>query len=94
MNTGDDVNFPATGPCAAGPECVVLPGPDGILGTADDVAMSLNNFTRQITISPVLNSDGSVNPNLRQINVTVTYVSGTSTVPRVYTVDSLISAFR
>jgi prepilin-type N-terminal cleavage/methylation domain-containing protein len=94
VNTADDLNFPASGPCAAGPECVVMPGPDGILGTPDDVAMSLNNFTRQITISPVLNPDGSINPNLRQINVTVTYLSGSSSVPRVYTVDSLISAFR
>jgi prepilin-type N-terminal cleavage/methylation domain-containing protein len=94
VNTADDLNFPGSGPCAAGPECVVMPGPDGILGTPDDVAMSLNNFTRQITISPVLNTDGSINPNLRQINVTVTYVSGSSSVPRVYTVDSLISAFR
>lgn len=94
VNTADDLNYPASGPCAAGPECLVLPGPDGILGTADDVAMSLNNFTRQITISPVLNTDGSINPNLRQINVTVTYVNGNSSVPRVYTVDALISAFR
>jgi len=94
MNTADDLNYAASGPCPAGPECVVLPGPDGILGTADDVGMSLANFTRQITISPVLNSDGSINPNLRQVNVTVTYTSGTSTVPRVYTVDALISAFR
>jgi len=94
MNTADDLNYPASGPCPAGPECVVLPGPDGILGTADDVGMSLANFTRQITISPVFNSDGSINPNVRQVNVTVTYTSGTSTVPRVYTVDTLISKFR
>ena len=94
VNTADDLNFAASGPCVAGPECVVLPGPDGILGTADDVGMSLANFTRAITISPVLNSDGSIYPNLMQVNVTVTYTSGTSTVPRIYTVDALISAFR
>ncbi len=94
VNTGDDVNFPATGPCAAGPECVVLPGPDGILGTADDTAMSLANFTRQITIGTVLNADGTVNGNLKQITVTITYVSGSSSVARTYTVQALISAFR
>ena len=94
VNTADDLNYAASGPCPAGPECVVLPGPDGILGTADDVGMSLANFTRAITISPVLNSDGSINPNLKQINVTVNYTSGTSSVPRIYTVDALISAFR
>jgi prepilin-type N-terminal cleavage/methylation domain-containing protein len=94
VNTADDLNFAASGPCPTGPECLVLPGPDGILGTPDDVAMSLANFTRQITINPVLNSDGSTNPNVKQIVVAVTYVSGSSTVPRVYTVNSLISKFR
>jgi len=94
VNTADDLNFPAVGPCPAGPECVVMPGPDGILGTADDVGMSLGNFTRQITIGPVLEPDGTVNPNLKQITVTVSYATGTSSVPRVYTVNSLISAFR
>ena len=94
VNTADDVNFPANAPCPAGPECVVMPGPDGILGTADDVAMSLSNFTRQITISPVLESDGvTVNPNLKQISVTITYTSGTSSVPRTYSATGLISAF-
>ena len=44
VNTADDANFPATGPCPAGPECLVLPGPDGILGTADDKAMSLSQL--------------------------------------------------
>jgi len=95
VNTADDTNFPANGPCPAGPECLVLPGPDGILGTADDKAMSLANFTRQIQISQVLESDGvTVNPNLKQITVTVSYTTGTSTVPHVYTVNALVSAFR
>jgi prepilin-type N-terminal cleavage/methylation domain-containing protein len=95
VNTADDTNFPASGPCPAGPECLVLPGPDGILGTADDVAMSLANFKRQITINPVLEEDGvTTNPNLKQIVVTVSYSTGTSTVPHTYTVDALISAYR
>ncbi len=99
VNTGDDVNCPSNGPCAAGPECVVLPGPDGILGTPDDVAMSLANFTRQIQINSVLEADGvTLNPNLKQIVVTITYTTGGSaggsTVPYVYTVNALISAFR
>jgi prepilin-type N-terminal cleavage/methylation domain-containing protein len=93
VNTADDVNFPASGPCAAGPECLVLPGPDGILGTADDKAMSLANFKRQIAINSVLESDGvTIDPNLKQIVVTVTYVTGNST--HTYTVNALISAFR
>jgi prepilin-type N-terminal cleavage/methylation domain-containing protein len=95
VNTTDDVNCPASGPCAAGPECVVLPGPDGILGTADDLPMSLGNFTRQIQINPVLESDGvTVDPTLKQIVVTITYTTGGSSVPHVYTLDALISAYR
>lgn len=99
VNTSDDVECPSNGPCAAGPECVVLPGPDGILGTPDDVAMSLANFTRQIQINSVLEADGvTINPNLKQIVVTITYTTGGSagaaTVPNVYTVNALISAFR
>lgn len=95
VNTADDANFPAVPPCAAGPECIVLPGPDGVLGTADDVAMSLANFTRQIAINTVLEADGvTVNPNLKQIVVTVSYTKIGWTQPRVYTVTGLISAFR
>jgi prepilin-type N-terminal cleavage/methylation domain-containing protein len=95
VNTTDDLPFAANGACPAGPECVVLPGPDGILGTADDKAMSLANFTRQIQISSVLESDGvTTDPNLKQVTVTVSYSTGTSTVPRTYTVNALVSAFR
>ncbi len=94
VNTSDDVSFPASGACPAGPECLVLPGPDGILGTADDTAMSLANFRRQIQIGPVLESDGvTINPNLKQITVTVSYYSGGSTLPHSYTVNALISSF-
>ncbi|HKU27504.1 MAG TPA: prepilin-type N-terminal cleavage/methylation domain-containing protein [Candidatus Sulfotelmatobacter sp.] len=93
VNTADDVPFPAQGVCGAGPECITLPGPDGILGTPDDTAMSLGNFTRQIEIDPVLQPDGSVNPNLKQVIVTVSY-SNLSPVPRSYTVTALISSYR
>jgi type IV pilus modification protein PilV len=95
VNTADDVNFPATGVCPAGPECLVLPGRDGILGTADDFPMSLSNFRRQIQIGTVFENDGvTINPNLKQITVTVSYFSGGNTAPHTYTVTALISAFR
>jgi prepilin-type N-terminal cleavage/methylation domain-containing protein len=94
-NTADDVSCAASGPCPAGPQCVVLPGPDGILGTPDDVGMSLANFTRQIQINSVLENDGvTINPNLKQIVVTITYQMSGSSSPHTYSVDSLISAFR
>lgn len=95
VNTADDTNFPATGVCPTGPECLTLPGSDGILGTADDQPLSLNNFTRQILISSVLEADGvTIDPNLKQITVTVTYTTAGSSVPRNYSVNALISAFR
>jgi prepilin-type N-terminal cleavage/methylation domain-containing protein len=95
VNTADDVPFAANLPCAAGPECVVLPGPDGILGTPDDKALSLANFTREIRIGAVLEADGvTVDPNLKQITVIVSYSTGGSTVPRAYSVSALISSFR
>jgi prepilin-type N-terminal cleavage/methylation domain-containing protein len=95
VNTADDVSFPASGSCPAGPECITLPGADGILGTPDDKAMSLANFTRQIQIGSVLESDGvTIDPNLKQITVTVSYLTGGSTVPHTYSVNALISAFR
>lgn len=93
VNTADDLPFAAQGVCPAGPECITLPGADGILGTADDSPMSLANFTRQIQISPVLQADGSVNPNLKQVIVSVSYVT-TSNIPRTYSVTALISAYR
>jgi prepilin-type N-terminal cleavage/methylation domain-containing protein len=92
--TGDGA-CPANGPCAAGPQCLVLPGPDGILGTADDVGMSLSNFTRQIQIGSVLESDGvTINPNLKQITVTVNYFAAGSTTAHSYAVNALISSYR
>jgi prepilin-type N-terminal cleavage/methylation domain-containing protein len=95
VNTTDDLNCPASGPCAAGPECLVLPGPDGILGTADDVSMSLGNFRRQIQINPVLEADlVTVDPTLKQIVVTVSYTSGGNAAPHTYIVNALISAYR
>jgi len=55
-------------------ETMAKPGADGILSTADDEIVTLNDFTRQIEIAP-LNFDGTttVNPNLRQVTVTVRY---------------------
>ncbi len=95
VGTVDDINYPANGICPAGPECVVLPGPDGILGTADDVAMSLANFTRTIAINSVLESDGvTIDPNLKQIVVTVSYTKPGMTASRDYTVNALISTYR
>jgi len=56
-------------------DSMVLPGPDGKLGTGDDVTVPLVNFQRQILITNVTNADGSTNPDLRHIAVTVRVTS-------------------
>jgi hypothetical protein len=68
------------------------PGADGVLGNADDPLTPLTDYTREIQISDVLR-DGTavVNPNLRQITVTVRYnVNGWW---RTYTLTTFVSSF-
>lgn len=54
-------------------EVINLPGPDNLLGTADDRTVSLDGFDREISIRDISGSGGQ----LRSIVVTVTYQSGT-----------------
>jgi type II secretory pathway pseudopilin PulG len=75
-------------------DAIVLPGPDGILGTLDDIRQPLTNYQRRITISPVfLTGTTTVNNNLRLVTVTVKY-----TVPqfgtRQYQVNAYLSKYR
>ncbi len=83
--TADDGTTPQ-GACPLPYQCAILPGPDGILGTADDVTLSLSNFNRTITIN-------TINPDLKQVIVTVGYTDGRGH-PRNYTVSTLISSYR
>jgi competence protein ComGC len=77
---------------AAHPDSVIVgPGPDGILGTADDVVIPLSNMQRTIQIAPVLDAAGNVEPNVRTITITMTYTVGR--LNRTYTLVSYISAF-
>jgi hypothetical protein len=71
---------------------MVLPGPDGVLGTADDQTMTLANFSRTITISQVLLANGSVNEAMMAVSVSVSYTKG-GLPKRTYTVNGLISQF-
>jgi hypothetical protein len=57
-------------------EVVRAPGPDGQLDTVDDqlTPLSESRFTREIAITPMtLDGSATVNPNLRQVRVTVRY---------------------
>jgi hypothetical protein len=75
-------------------EVLQQPGPDGVLETGDDLRTPLGPelFQREIRIT-TLNNDGTttVNPNLRQIRVTVRYrVLGSW---RTYTLTTFVSAY-
>ncbi len=74
---------------------LTVPGPSGVLaGSAPpDVPIVLSNFKRQILITNVNNADGSPNPNLRQIQVTIQYPTSVNK-QRSYTVQALISSYR
>ena len=61
VNTGDDGEM----------EMSLRPGPDGILGTADDIETPMTNYTRQIEIANILLPNGTPNPNLRRMTVTI-----------------------
>jgi hypothetical protein len=65
---------------------ILGPGPDKILGTADDVVMPLTNMTRTIAIVDVIGESG-----LRQITITISYTVGSMT--RQYTLVSFIAQF-
>jgi type II secretory pathway pseudopilin PulG len=82
-NTSDDLDTPI--------ETLSFPGPDGLLGTADDEIWTLTNFQRQITISNVYDADASLDPDIRKITVNVRFK--TNNVWRTVTVSSFVSRF-
>jgi hypothetical protein len=60
-----------------------------VLGNSDDVHIPLSNFTRQVVITNV--TEGSVvNPNLKQIVVTINYTVGK--IQRTYVLTTYVSA--
>jgi prepilin-type N-terminal cleavage/methylation domain-containing protein len=77
-----------------GPETLKLPGPDGIVGTADDIVLPLTNYTRQIQISSVTDSDGDPNPSLRSVTITIAYKTPRFKTPKNYIMNSYISEYR
>jgi prepilin-type N-terminal cleavage/methylation domain-containing protein len=71
----------------ANPTVVITgPGPDKILGTSDDIVMSLTNMKRTIAITDVTGSSG-----LRMITITMTYTVGA--MRRQYVLVSYIAQF-
>ena len=75
-------------------EVMLHPGPDGLLGTGDDVSRSLASFQRTIAIDPILEDDGTVNRDIREVTVTMQYRSTVGGVQRTFQVTSYVSRFR
>jgi hypothetical protein len=68
-------------------ETMTLPGRDQILGTGDDVIVTLDAFTREIKIV-------DLSDDLRSITVTVTYSTGKAgSSPHSYTLTAFISTY-
>lgn len=84
--------IPGTGQDTSTLDRIILPGPDGKIGTSDDQVIPLTNYQRQILISPVYNSDGSLNTDMRKIAVTVRVLSARRGAHD-YTVTAFISRF-
>jgi type IV pilus modification protein PilV len=76
-----------------GVKCLNEPGPDGIMGTSDDIVLSLNNYQRQVLITPLLDSAGNPIQTLNQVTVTVQYTVPNSTVPKTYVINEYVSAY-
>ena len=62
----------------------------GFWATADDVETPLSSYERQIEITDILLPNGTANPNLRRLRVTVFYTVGGS--ERSYSLTTFISA--
>ena len=77
------------------PAPIYVPGSTGSMGGSNPstVQISLANFQRKVLISNVTDATGAVNPNLRQIVVTIQYPTANGH-PRSYTVQALISSYR
>ncbi len=78
----------------SGVQCLNEPGPDGIVGTADDVILSLSNYTRTIAITP-LSQGNPPTPiqTLVAVTVTITYSVPGYPVPKNYSIVEYVSEY-
>lgn len=87
VNTADDLEW----------EEAISPGPDNVLGNADDVETPLTGFTREIEITEIV-TNGVANPNLRRLRVRIRYggqvrnQAGDLEPERVYELTTYISS--
>jgi prepilin-type N-terminal cleavage/methylation domain-containing protein len=90
LRTAGEDGLINTGDAGEEPEESLGPGPDNILGTADDTRTPMTNYTRQITITDLFRPNGTLNETLRELTVTIGFTVGRS--QRTYTLRTYISA--
>jgi prepilin-type N-terminal cleavage/methylation domain-containing protein len=96
LGTADDTSCLTSGGAVCpngGVHCMTEPGPDGIIGTSDDVILSLNNYTRQIQITGLLDTNGSTIPTLNSVTITILYTVPKLNVRKSYILNEYISSY-
>ena len=73
---------------SSSPQTMTLPGPDGIVGTSDDITMGLSHYQRSIAIANTASGD------LRSITITIRYTIPRSRFPKQYVLSGFISQYR
>ncbi|MGA8367124.1 MAG: prepilin-type N-terminal cleavage/methylation domain-containing protein [Candidatus Acidiferrales bacterium] len=102
IGTADDFHSTScAGGALAQPDSIIMPGGTGAVNVTLAAApgnsngalipLSIYNFKRTIAITNVLDGGGNVIPNLRQIQVTITYTAGQ--FKRQYVLTTNISNF-
>ena len=76
-----------------GVKCLTEPGPDGIMGTSDDVIFSLSNYRRQVLIQPLLDTNGNPIQTLNWVTVTIQYSTLNSPVAKTYVINEYVSEY-
>jgi prepilin-type N-terminal cleavage/methylation domain-containing protein len=94
-NAGADGIYGTSDDAVAGEQTLQDPGTDGVFLTADDLFIPLTGFQRQITISPVYDSDTPPNliSTVRSVTITVTYSNPQLRQAQTYILNSYISEF-
>jgi type IV pilus modification protein PilV len=96
LGTADDAAcvLPSGATCPnSGIQCLTEPGPDGIVGTSDDVTLSLSNYTRQVQITSLLDSNGNTIPTLVSVTITIRYTVPQMRVQKSYVVNEYVSSY-
>jgi prepilin-type N-terminal cleavage/methylation domain-containing protein len=76
-----------------GVRCLTEPGPDGVLGTADDVILPLTNYQLQIVVQPLLDTKGNPIQTLNLLTVTIQYTAPSSPVAKNYVTNEYMSSY-